>query len=256
MAEIREQVKPVPPYVSWRTFETFLQSLKQGVPSRVDRTLMPSLSGSVSSQVQHALRFLGLVEQDGTCTDKLTALVDALKKGEESEDYAVALAGVLREAYGFLFANGGSAFDLERATQGALVEKFRSTGASGETVPKVVNFFLNAAKAAKVPLSPHISTGRPLRTGEQRPRITRKKRIPPSPGEAEKGGVTPKPEDEDDEGTSRRTGPGFREKLLAKFPEFDPSWTPELQSKWFEGFDRFLKMVDQNEKGEGTGSEE
>ncbi|MFL6350824.1 MAG: hypothetical protein ACJ74Z_03105 [Bryobacteraceae bacterium] len=31
------------------------------------------------------------------------------------------------------------------------------------------------------------------------------------------------------------------EKLLAKFPEFDPAWTDDVKLKWFDAFDRLMK---------------
>lgn len=33
----------------------------------------------------------------------------------------------------------------------------------------------------------------------------------------------------------------WAEALLAKFPQFDPSWNDEIKLKWFDAFDRFVK---------------
>jgi hypothetical protein len=38
-----------------------------------------------------------------------------------------------------------------------------------------------------------------------------------------------------------------QEKLLDKFPEFDPAWDQELQKKWFDGFERFLAVIKKTE---------
>lgn len=35
----------------------------------------------------------------------------------------------------------------------------------------------------------------------------------------------------------------YRTQLLAKFPEFDPSWPDEIKAKWFEGFSQFMEMA-------------
>lgn len=48
---------------------------------------------------------------------------------------------------------------------------------------------------------------------------------PPPPGKPE-GGVT-----------------DFRATLLAKFPDFDPSWSDDLKKAWFADFDQFMKMA-------------
>lgn len=34
--------------------------------------------------------------------------------------------------------------------------------------------------------------------------------------------------------------------LLEKFPDFDPSWSEDVQTKWFEAFDRLMKMGEVN----------
>jgi hypothetical protein len=31
--------------------------------------------------------------------------------------------------------------------------------------------------------------------------------------------------------------------LIEKFPNFDPAWPPEVQVKWFEGFERLLEAL-------------
>ena len=63
-----EQSKSIrtPPYTSYRTFKTFIQDLHEhGVPSRIDRSVLTHFSGVVGTQLMHALRFLGLVEEQG-----------------------------------------------------------------------------------------------------------------------------------------------------------------------------------------------
>ena len=41
----------------------------------------------------------------------------------------------------------------------------------------------------------------------------------------------------DEEHTSDESaGESILDKLLEKFPEFDPSWSAEVQAKWFEAF--------------------
>ena len=70
------EVAGTPPYTSYRTFRTFIDDLREhGVPSRIDRSVLTRFSGVVGSQLMHALRFLGLIEDDGRPTPRLRELV-------------------------------------------------------------------------------------------------------------------------------------------------------------------------------------
>src|ERR1700733_7919199 len=62
----RTRSSGTPPYTSYRTFKTFIEDLHEhGVPSRIDRSVLTRFSGVVGTQLMHALRFLGLIEDDG-----------------------------------------------------------------------------------------------------------------------------------------------------------------------------------------------
>ena len=67
--------KPLPPYVPYRTFTNFLDSLKRGIPQRIDRSLMGSTAGSLQGQLMQAFGYLNLITDDGTPTEKLEHLV-------------------------------------------------------------------------------------------------------------------------------------------------------------------------------------
>jgi hypothetical protein len=41
-------------------------------------------------------------------------------------------------------------------------------------------------------------------------------------------------------GPQQSAGSRWLELLVAKFPQYDPSWPPELQTRWFESFERLL----------------
>ena len=70
----RARSSGTPPYTSYRTFKTFIEDLHEhGVPSRIDRSVLTRFSGIVGTQLMHALRFLGLVEDDGRPTERLKA---------------------------------------------------------------------------------------------------------------------------------------------------------------------------------------
>src|SRR5215216_5318179 len=86
MAQTRAPVeeKIFPPYLPYKTFDTFIDSLRQGMPSRIDRSLMRSMSGGQQSSLIKALWFLGLVKDTGAPTSPLTRLV--LSEGPERRE--------------------------------------------------------------------------------------------------------------------------------------------------------------------------
>ena len=155
-----------PPYTSYRTLKTFIQDLREhGIPSRVDRSVLTRFSGVVGSQLMHALRFLGLIEEQGRPTDRLKELVNAYDAGRWSET----LLELLRQEYAPMFA-----IDLETATPSHFNEAFRKAfPAADAVVLKCVTFFLYAANDAGVKIS-----GRVLKGRKPRSPAPRKKPVP------------------------------------------------------------------------------
>lgn len=142
-----------PPYTSYRTFKTFLDDLQEhGVPSRIDRSVLTRFSGVVGAQLMHALRFLGLIEDDGRPTPRLKALVEAHGAGHWRET----LLALLKEEYAPIFA-----IDLESATPSHFNGAFRKAfPAADAVVQKCVTFFLYAANDAGVTISGRVLKGR------------------------------------------------------------------------------------------------
>jgi hypothetical protein len=148
--------KQTPPYISFATFDNFINGLGEStVPDKIDSSLMRTLSGSARSGLMVALRYLKLIDEDGNTLPDLEKL--AKLQGPER---AKALAVVLGGAYGF-FRSGN--LDLTRATPAQLAEAIGAEGATGGTRDKAVGFFLKAAEAAGMPLSPHITKGKHAR---------------------------------------------------------------------------------------------
>jgi hypothetical protein len=154
-----EQAKSVrtPPYTSYRTFRTFIQDLsEQGVPSRIDRSVLTRFSGVVGTQLMHALRFLGLIADDGRPTQRLTELVNAQGAGVWPEK----LLELLRQEYAPMFA-----IELETATPSHFNGAFRKAfPAADAVVQKCVTFFLYAASDAGVKISARVLKGRKPRS--------------------------------------------------------------------------------------------
>jgi hypothetical protein len=153
----RAKSSGTPPYTSYRTFKTFIEDLHEhGVPSRIDRSVLTHFSGVVGSQLMHALRFLGLIEDDGRPTQPLKELVKAHGAGLWPEK----LLEVLREEYAPMFA-----IDLASATPSHFNEAFRRAfPAADAVVQKCVTFFLYAANDAGVKVSGRVLKGRKPRS--------------------------------------------------------------------------------------------
>ena len=149
--------KRTPPYTSYRTFKTFIQDLSErGVPSRIDRSVLNRFSGAVGTQLVHALRFLGLIDDAGRPTPRLREIVAA----HGAPDWSETLRNVLRREYAPLFA-----IDLEAATPSHFNEAFRRAfPAADAVVQKCVTFFLYAANDAGVKISGRVLKGRKPRS--------------------------------------------------------------------------------------------
>ena len=154
-----ERVRPAgtAPYTSYRTFRTFIDDLHEhGLPSRIDRSVLTRFSGVVGAQLMHALRFLGLIEEDGRTTRRLAELVDAHGAGRWPET----LLKLLREEYAPMFA-----IDLGTATPSHFNGAFRKAfPAADAVVQKCVTFFLYAANDAGVTISGRVLKGRKPRS--------------------------------------------------------------------------------------------
>jgi hypothetical protein len=153
----RARSSGTPPYTSYRTFKTFIEDLHEhGVPSRIDRSVLTRFSGVVGTQLMHALRFLGLIDDDGCPAERLKALVKVHGTGGWSEK----LLELLGHEYAPMFA-----IDLETATPSHFNEAFRRAfPAADAVVQKCVTFFLYAANDAGVKISGRVLKGRKPRS--------------------------------------------------------------------------------------------
>jgi hypothetical protein len=162
MNQIREEAQRLPPYVPFKTFTNFVDSLVQGMPGRIDRTVVSTMSGAMQNQLFASLRYLGLIDEQGIPQDALVQLVEA-----QGPDRQRILKSILQNSYTFLFSASG--FSLANATWGQFEGQFKGTGASGDTIRKCIAFFLAAAKDAEIPLSHRITKAPPTRTTSLNP---------------------------------------------------------------------------------------
>jgi hypothetical protein len=222
MKELAEK-KAIPPYLPYATLDTFFRNVKVALPSRIDRSVLPSMSGTIQGQLLATLSFLGFIREDGTPTDKLAAY--AHSEGPEKQRI---LKEILVSSFPFLFKDG---FDLKRATLAQLYERFSKTGISGSTTRKCATFFLKAATDAGIELSPHFGKKRKLSSGGQaKPRRRVEKEVQTKPA----------PQVEEMQGARQESELSIEKLLLSKFPSFDPGWPDDVKAKWFDGFSRLM----------------
>jgi hypothetical protein len=149
--EATEKKKAAPPYVAYKTLKNFLEKFKQGIPARIDRGLMGTMSGAAQSQVTTAMRYLGMISDNGLPTKALHeyASGDEHKRKE-------ALFGMLMSSYPFIF-DDPETFSMKTATALQLREAFEAnTTATGETLGRCIAFLKEAALDAGIQVSPYI----------------------------------------------------------------------------------------------------
>ncbi len=215
--------KVLPPYLSYKTFATFIEGLKVGMPARIDRSVMKTLSGANQSWLMGALRYLKLISDDGIPTDRLRQLANS-----EGADRQKRLQEVARSAYAFLFRDG---FHLQTVTPRQLDEAFGNAGPRGDTIRRCVTFFVALAKDAGLPLSPHIQKA--TRASRATPR---RRRINGTPAQGT---------DIQEQPTKTDAAKPLTELLLDKFPAFDPAWPDEVKTKWFTAFGDLMERTKQ-----------
>lgn len=222
-----EEIKvqgPTPPYVAYKTFKNFVRGLTQGVPSRIDKSVMSSLAGGTQSQILHALKYLNLITATGTPNEALYKLA-----GTDEAIFKKTLYDTLIAQYPFLSMN---TINLATATMHQLEETF-GRFATGDTVRKCLTFFIPAAKDAGITLSPYIKEfGKHTRNSK------------PKKQRAAGAGKGKSPQDETEE---KITPPAavtqsWQEMMLAKFPSFDPAWPDDVKAKWFESFEKLMQQ--------------
>lgn len=211
-----------PPYVPFKSFSNLIASLRaSGLPNRIDRSVLAGQSGALQSYLLSTFRFFGFISDNGTPTPLLKELVDNPKTEK------AILAKAVKEKYDFIF---DGKFNVLSATEAELLEKFREKGLGGETLRKCLSFFTMICEATDIKVSPHLKGKRGSNGSGATPKrkYTKRKQAPA----VETAG-----------GNAPQSNETLQDKLLAKFPAFDPKWDAEMQKKWFESFEKFMKAA-------------
>jgi len=166
-----------------------------------------------------ALKVLALVDAEGRPTSALEQLVMA-----EGDERRRVLRSVLEANYAPVFA-----LDLSRATRAQFHEAFQSFGTKEGVLAKCEAFFIQAAQDAGIELSAFILARRHVtRRGSAagRSRAPAAERAPePRPAQPDSG---------------QRS---ITEMILAKYPDFDPSWSSDAQARWYEGLEGITRLL-------------
>lgn len=136
------------PYLPFLTFQGAIESLEQGVPKKLDRTIWRTQSGILQTQILMAFRFFDLVDDEDRPTQLLHDLVAS--KGDDRSALFIIL---LSTAYADLLAH-----DLTKMTPKMLDDAMEQYNVTGETKRKAVTFFLKAAKFAGILMHPLLSS--------------------------------------------------------------------------------------------------
>ena len=238
--------KVTPAYVPYKTFSNFVEGLSQGIPSHIDRSVMPSLSGSAQAQLLSALKSLKLIEDDGNVTERLRVLVCA-----DSENKRSALREMLQASYPYLFED----FDLSTAPPSQLDSRFKEYGGvSGSTVRRCELFFISAANEAGIQLSNFIKDMAKRKKSSTNGARTRRRAAGQNTSANGNDDESLEESNSEDSTSPSESEPSWETRLdwqkkilemrLSKLPEINPEWAPEVQEVWFETLNRLSSTDD------------
>lgn len=142
---------PVPPYVSFRTLLTQIERMHvEGVPSKIDKYFLVGMAGGTQNHFRHALRSLGLIEEDDRSTQLLYDLAGANPEERKQE-----FGAILRDRFPALVNLGSNASKSEFL---AVLAEYNMN--SPDTQRKALSFFVGAAEYAGIGVSNHVKSGR------------------------------------------------------------------------------------------------
>ena len=158
--------RPIP-YVSFATFETFVSDLREnGIPARIDRSVLKRFAGGTASQLLTSLKAMGLMEENNVPTAALRNLVNA----HATEGWKDEISDLTCRVFEPICA-----MDLTTATPSQFAETFRASFSGGEEVQrKGAAFFFNAAKVAGIDVGARILSNKRPNSGPRKPRAGKK----------------------------------------------------------------------------------
>jgi len=229
MAEDKAGKAPV--YVSYLTFANLLDWLRElgTLPSQFDRSFWGSkYSGATGAQLMTGLRFLGLLDGDKP-TDRLEQLALATEV-----DRKPMIADLLRDSYGTDLVDG-----LPKATPKMVRDALFERGATDGTFRKAQSFFINAAKAADLPMP--VSIAKQARN--KPPTVRRNGQVAKSRVQTKPKETLSNPEDKPLETVRHKLPADLHAALVPivdDLPKVGPTWRREEHDRWLETFKAVL----------------
>jgi hypothetical protein len=217
-----------PPYISPSTFRHLVEQLQKNLPDRIDRSYLDELhSGSTSTQIMSALRYLSLADTLNKPTHHLKLLL-----ASSGDERIKRLKDLANNSYGFILND--SSVDLKTATYSQLEELFHNnSGVDGDVRRKCIKFFTSLCHDADVPLSPHVTKKVRMVQSSQLARTSVRK----ANSKSTKIMEVPQPKWQVPEHME------LLNKLIDKFPEYETEWTELQKSKWLDGFLQFMQKI-------------
>lgn len=205
------------PTVSYGSFSTALDKFHEagGAPTEFHPSAFHkgTFNGSTIALLVRAFRALNLSnDKNEPNLERVNELIDPKTRKD-------AFARLLKEHYASLIA-----LPLDKATPAKFNQWFEQFGMHSEDARKAKTFFLHAAKANGITVSKFITDQYKTRTPSSRVKRTPKPRVSGA-----------RNNDNDDDFEDEIAEPSIADKLLAKYPDFNPEWSPEVQQKWFDG---------------------
>ena len=145
---MEERSKNCPPYIPYKTFESFVSMLRQSLPARIDPGyLSDKVSANTGAQLLYAMTFLNLIDGNNRPTPRLKLLV--LATGEHRKALMRQMAD---DGYCFVWKGD---LNTQNLTYSDLENNFLNTyKMERDNCRKCINFFIDFCEDAGIPLSP------------------------------------------------------------------------------------------------------
>ena len=147
--EVNKENGKILPYVSFITFNTAITSIvEHGVPPTIDRSILQAFSGANQGLILRAFQYLGLTDQHDRPTERFVRY-----QAGSPEERKNVLQELLEENYPDQIAV------IEHGTYQQLKDTFNSSNVQPSVKSKCISFFMSAAKASGITISPYIEQG-------------------------------------------------------------------------------------------------
>ncbi|KAF0178970.1 MAG: hypothetical protein FD124_529 [Alphaproteobacteria bacterium] len=139
-----------PPYIPWKTLITLVEDFRtNGLPPRIDNSVLRRFSGGVGSQIKSGFRSMGFMDDQSRPTPEL----DAFVKSYGTDAFPGDVKKMIARTYPFL-----TGLDLLTATPSMFADAFKEgTNAKEDVLRKCRTFFLQAAGVAGVEVGPRLA---------------------------------------------------------------------------------------------------